>query len=797
MDLKFALRSIRRSPGFTLLSVLILALGIGANTAIFSVVQGVVFRRLSYPNPEQLVSISSSWKNDTHFGLVSGPDFLDWQTQASAFQYMAVHGDDIVSVLANRKSEFTGAAAISQNFLKVFNVRPVAGRPLADSDFNGKPTVALVSEGFWQRHFGNVPFAHGRLLQGFGVQLEIVGILPTGFHFPETDQTNVWVPIFDVLKDTSRSAHNYKVVARLKPGASVAEAQVQLTAVASRLARAYPDSNQNKGAYVTSLTNFTVRQVKTSLYILLIAVALVLMIACANIANLLLARGTGRMRELAIRAAIGASRTRIIRQLFTETLLLAGIGTGLGILLAYAILPPLLALAPTFVPRLNDIRIDWTVLLFCTAAGLFSSLLFGLAPALQASRVDPNRDLRGGGSRGVVGGSTGHLRRVFITIEIALCLTLLISAGLLLRTFSALTKVDLGFDPANLLVAQISVPTGDKFTATRRVFTPLLDRLSSDPEIQSAAIARTLPDADFRSSVSYAVSGQSTALNVNGPQAGVSVVSGSYFDAVRTRLIDGRTFSSRDDASVQPVVIINRALVRHSFAGLNPIGRKILCGFDQAVSNKWMTVIGIVNDARLDSPREPPMPELYLPYLQHPSQDINVLVKTRTNPLDAAQPVREMLSSVDPEATLKLTTMESHLASVVATPRFSSVLVSTFAGLAVLLAAIGIYGVITYSVSQRTSEIGVRMALGAGRDNVIAMVLREALKLTGVGFMIGLLGAFAAARMLKSQLFEISPLDPALYCTMLALLILIALAAAWLPAWRASRVEPLEALRQE
>jgi predicted permease len=608
----------------------------------------------------------------------------------------------------------------------------------------------------------------------------------------------VWVPIFDVLKNTSRSAHNYKAVARLKPGVSVEQAQVQLTAVASRLAKAYPDSNQNKGAYVTSLNNFTVREVKTSLYILLAAVALVLMIACANIANLLLARGTGRLRELAIRSAIGASRARIIRQLFTETLLLAGIGTALGVVFAYVILPSLLGLAPSFVPRLNDVGIDRTVLLFCTAAGLFSSLLFGLTPALQASRVDPNRDLRTGGSRGVVGGATGHLRRVFITIEIALCLTLLVSAGLLLRTFSALTKVDLGFDPANILVAQISVPTGDQFTATERVFTPLLARLSSAPGVQTAALARTLPDAEFRSTVSYVVSGQAPALiTVNAPQAGVSVVSGSYFDTVRTQLLDGRAFSPRDNASAQPVAIINRALARRSFAGVDPIGRKILCGFDQAVLNKWVTVIGVASDARLDDPRHVPMPELYLPYLQHPSQDTNVLVKTRTNPLDAARPVREMLSSLDPEATLKLTTMESHLASVVATPRFSGLLVSTFAGLAVLLAAIGIYAVIAYSVSQRTSEIGVRMALGAGRDNVIAMVLREALKLTGAGFVIGLLGALAVAQLLRSQLFGISPLDPVLYSTMFALLLLIALGAAWLPAWRASRVEPLDALRQE
>ncbi len=702
--------------------------------------------------------------------------------------------------IRSRARAVTARAGLIGSAIKPEPIQAQAARPSRERTRHASLSIpcckSLTTD--WRRHFGETAFIRGRLLEGFGVQLEIVGILPAGFHFPETSQTDVWVPIFDVLKDTSRSAHNYKVVARLKPDESAAQAQAQLTAVAGRLSRAYPDSNQNKSAYVTSLTDFTVHRVKISLYILFTAVLLVLMIACANIANLLLARGTGRLRELAIRSAIGASRARIVRQLFTETLLLAGIGTTLGVVLAQTILPSLLALAPSFVPRLNDVAINWNVLLFCAAAGLCSSLLFGLTPALQVSRVDPDRDLRAGGSRGMVGGATGHLRRGFITVEIALCLTLLVSAGLLLRTFSALTKVDLGFDPTNILVAQISVPTGDKFTATKRVFTPLLERLSSVPGIQSAAIARTLPEADFRSTVSYVVSGQTASLiDVNGPQAGISVVSGSYFDTVRTRLLDGRTFSPRDGASAEPVVIVNRALARRSFGALNPIGRKVLCGFDQAVLNKWMTVVGVVSDARLDDPRQAPMPELYLPYLQHPAQDVNVLVKTRANPLNAAQPVREMLSSLDPEATLKLTTMESHLSSVVATPRFSSVLVSTFAGLAVVLAAIGIYGVIAYSVSQRTSEIGLRMALGAGRGRVIAMVLREALKLTGVGFVIGLLGALGAARLLRSQLFEISPLDPALYSITLALLVLIAVGAAWAPAWRASRVEPLEALRQE
>jgi putative ABC transport system permease protein len=797
MDLKFALRSISRSPGFALLSVLILALGIGANTAIFSVVYGVILRPLTYSHPEQLVSITTARPNRSLYGQVSGPDFLDLRAGSEAFQSMAAYGDWTASVVINGKAESVGEAGISEDFLHTLSVRPVAGRALLPGEFNGNPNVTLVSEGFWQRHFGDSPFSAGHVLKTGGRSLDIVGVLPAGFHFPDASNTEVWYPFEEVLKNTNRSAHNYRLIGRLRPRASIGQAQAQLSVIANRLAQTYPGTNRAKGFYVTSLSGFTVRRVKTSLYLLLGAVGLVLLIACANIANLLLARGAGRLRELAIRSAMGASQPRIMRQLFTETLLLAAAGASAGVLMAYAALPVVLQLVPSFVPRLSDVQIDWRILVFCGAIALLSCLLSGLAPALQASRTDPNRDLRNGGARGVLGGTARMLRQLFVTVEIALCLMLLVSAGLLLRSFTALTSVDLGFHPEHVLVANIDIPD-DENNATVRVLTPLLDRLSASAEVRSAALTRSLPgDPDTRSTVGYIVSGQTLAdFNTSAPNAGLSVVSGSYFDTIGVPLLQGRTFSARDDASHPLIAIVNQALVRRSFGPQNPIGQKILCGFDK-ITMQWMTIAGVVADARLDDPKQAPMPELYLPQLQHPLPQIYILVKTRADPMIFAQPLRTVVQSLDNEAVLKLTTLESHLAATVALPRFSSMLVAAFAGLAVLLAAVGIYGVIAYSVSQRTTEIGLRMALGAKQKTVLNMVLKEALKLVGMGLTIGLIGSAAAARLLRSQLFEVSPADPAVYAVMLALLLTIALVAAFLPAWRASRVEPLDALRQD
>jgi putative ABC transport system permease protein len=794
MDLKFALRSIARSPGFALLSILILALGIGANTAIFSVVYGVVLRPLSYSHPEQLVAITTAWGNRCVYCSVSGPNFLDYQSGSNAFQSMAVYSGGIMSVVANGKAESVGATSVSNDFLKTLAVETIAGRPFANSEFDGPPRVALVSLGFWQRHFGNQPFQAGHILRAAGLQLEIVGLLPAGFHFPEQSQTEVWAPLGEALKDTSRSSGNYQAFGRLNPGVTVEQAQAQLSTISARLAKAYPDSNKDARAHVAPLNDFSVRSVKTNLYVLMGAVALVLLIACANIANLLLARGSGRMRELAIRAAIGASRLRIVRQLLTETLVLAIAGAVGGVVLADAILPLLISMAPSFVPRLNDIYIDWPVLSFCGGSGVFVTLLFGLAPAWQAGRADPNRDLRSGGARGIAGMMSARLRQIFVTVEIALCLTLLVSAGLVLRSFAALTSVDLGFQPQNLLVAQISYAGGAD--GVSRLFRPLLGRVSEISGVESAALSRELP-GENRTDVNYIVTGQPmSAFNVHAPSADVSIVSDAYFDTMRIPLLSGRAFTPRDDPQGVLTAIVNRAFVRQSFADQNPIGKRIYCGAD-LVTMKWVTIVGVAADAHLDGARSPAIPEIYLPYLQHPRSDMNLIVKTRTNPIGFAEPVRSTISALASESTLKMTTMESHLATTLASPRFSSFLISAFAALAMILAAVGIYGVVAYSVSQRTGEIGLRMALGAKQATVLSMVLIEALKLALAGLVVGLAGAIVAARLLASQLFQVSAGDPTVYGGTVILLLVVAVMAALIPAWRASRVEPVEALRQD
>jgi len=797
-DARFALRSLRHNPGFSALTILILALGIGVNAAIFSVVHGVILRPLSYRDPSRLVSISMTWPDGDKYGQISGPDFLDFNSQSPAFESTAAYASDVISVVTRGHSEYSGASAVSEHFLQTLGVQPYAGRPFLASDFVGKPRVAMVSGGFWIRHFGDVPFSPGQTLKTAGVQLEIVGLLPSGFHFPESSHTEIWFPFFESLRDVNRGAHNYQAVGRLKPDVSIKQAQAQLTAIAERLQKEHPRTNKGAGVYVTSLTNFNVRDVKVSLYILIAAVGLVLLIACANVANLLLARGSGRLRELAVRSALGANRMRIVRQLFTEALILGGGGCAFGVLLAEGILPALLALAPGYIPRLNEVKIDLTTLWFCAGCGLLASILFGMAPALQGWRVDPNHDLRANGARGVVG--TGRLRYAFVTAQIAFSMVLLVSAGLLLRSFSETVTLDLGFKPGRLLVAHISTPSGDARQATDKIFKPLLEQLSEDRRYQSVALAHGLPaQPESRSTAEYIVEGQTlNDMTNSAPQAGDSVVSGSYFSTLGIPLLAGRVFSEHDNASSNPVVIVNRAFVKRSYPTGNPIGRTVRAGFDLLSMNKWATIVGVVADAHMDGPTQTSIPEIYFPFLQHPRQELDLIVRDDgQNSVEDASFLRSTIRGFNSEVAVKITTMENHLDEVVSTPRFSSIMTAAFAGLAILLASIGIYGVISYSVSRRTAEIGVRMALGADRWEIVHMVLREALSLCGIGLVIGLGGAVIAARLLQSQLFHVSAADPSIYIAVLVTLAAVALVAGCAPALRASAVDPSEALRQE
>jgi putative ABC transport system permease protein len=800
MGIRFALRSLAKNPGFAGLVVLVLALGIGANTAIFSVVNSVLLRPLDFHEPDRIVTLTTAWKNGGRFGQVSAPDYHDWHDQSSAFSAMAKYNADEGSVVAGKSPDYASYAIVSREFFDVMDVKPKLGRLLTADDYRkGAPPVVLVSDAFWRRHFaGQTPDSH-QTVRTAGLIFPIVGVLPAGFRFP--GESEIWVPDSIAEETTSRSGHNYRIIARLKPGVSIEEAQTQMSAIGSRLAQAYPDTNKNKNAAVTRLLDYTVNNIRLTLYVLLGAVGLVLLIACANVANLLLARATARTREVAIRAAIGASRTQIIGQLFAESLILAVVSGMAGVLLANWSLKALVMLAPKGVPRLDEVAIDGAVLAFAMGASVLASLLFGIAPALKVSQTDPVEALRQGNTRGVVGGSSAFLRQVFVVAEVSLCVVLVISAGLLLRSVSSLTKVDLGFNPDNVLAVELSTGVaGD--AETRRVtegyFQEIWRRVKAAPGVQSAALAGRPPlEASYRSDGSYIVEGQTMKdFNNTSPQAGFSLASQGFVGTLGLRVVNGREFSERDVYAAPRTALITEALAKRSFPGQNPLGRKILCGLDEE-SGKWMTIVGVVSDAHLDSAAAPAQPEIFMPVLQHPRSDSVLLVKTAGDPMALAETVRRVSRELNPDASVRFSTLESKLADTIASPRFLSLLLSLFAGLALCLALVGVYAVMAYAVAQRSAEVGLRMALGAERRDVLSMVLSQAFKLTAAGLGIGLIAAALASRILRSLLFGVTAGDPATYVGAILLLAAAGILAGYIPAWRASRIDPLEALRQE
>jgi putative ABC transport system permease protein len=799
MKIRFALRSLAKNPGFAGLVVLVLALGIGANTAIFSVVNSVLLRPLDFHEPDRIVTLTSAWKNGGRFGQVSTPDFHDWHDQSTAFSAMAKYNQDEVSVVAGKSAEYAGFALVSREFFAAMDVTPKLGRPFSGDDYRkGAAPVILVSEAFWRRHFaGQTPDGH-QTVRAVSKVFPIAGVLPAGFRFP--GETEIWAPD-SIFEDTaSRSGHNNRVVARLKQGISLEQAQAQMTAIGARLAEAYPESNKNKNVGVTRLQDYTVRNIQLTLYVLLGSVGLVLLIACANVANLLLARATARSREVAIRAAMGASRLQIIGQLFIESLLLSVISGIAGVLLAHWWLSALILLAPKGVPRLDEVSIDGSVLAFALGVSVLASLLFGLAPAMKVSHVDPVEALRQGGTRGVVSGSSARLRQVFVVAEVSLCVVLVVCAGLLLRSVSSLAGVDLGFEPENILTAELGTGVAGDAEArrvTEGYFLELLTRVLATPGVQSAALTDRLPLDASHSDGSYIVEGQTLKdFSVSSPQAGFTFASTGFARTLGMRVTRGRDFGEQDTLDHPPTVMVSEALAKAAFPNRDPLGRKILCGKDEE-SMKWMTIVGVVSDAHLDGAATRAQPEMYMPVLQHPSSDFVLLVKTSGDPMAMSETVRRISRELNADVPVRFNTLESKLADSVASPRFLSLLLSLFAGLALCLALVGVYAVMAYAVAQRSAEVGPRMALGAERRDVLSLILGQAFKLTAVGLGIGLVAAALASRVLRSFLFGVTAADPATYATTILLLAAAGILAGYIPAWRASRIDPLEALRQE
>jgi putative ABC transport system permease protein len=800
-DLRYAGRNLRRSPGFAALAVLIMALGIGANTAVFSVVNAVLLKPLAYRNPDRIVTLSTRVRGiaDTGDGSldeqISIPNFQDWRSQSSSFETMAYYGSREAPVLTGTTAEYAQVTAVGPEFFRVFAVEPQMGRFFtADEMKPGSGGAAIISYSYWQSHFGGDPRALGKTVRVYSRSLTIVGLLPPAFGFP--DQTEVWFPARISPQDLQfRGAQNWLAIGRLKPGVPFDRAQTEMATIARRLELQYPDVNKNRTVGVTRLRDQMVRDVRLTLYLLLGAVGVVLLIACANTATLLLGKATARTREVAVRAALGADRQRILRQLITESLLLSLIAGAAGLLVAYGGSKALIALAPAGLPRLAETHIDRWVLAFTLGVSVLTSVLFGLIPALYTSKIDLNTALKQGGTRSIASGGMG-MRGALVVAEVALSVVLLSAAGLLIRSFSALQNVTLGFRPEDVLVMRATVPVPMQAKAAGGFFEDLLPKIAHLPGVISAG-ATMAPPGNIDSSGGYFIDHLPSHPDwTSAPDAALSVVAPGTFRTLGIPLTAGRDFSEADSAGRPLVAVINEALVRKSFRGRSPLGRTIFCPFDTL---KGMTIVGVVGDVRQRGPAFEPMPECYMSYRQHGfnGNTLSIVARTAGDPTTLEQILRRLAHQISPDVPVKFTTMDAALSKNMAAPRFRTLLFSIFAGLAVCLAMAGVYGVMAYAVGQRSNEIGLRMALGATMGSILRLILGEGLVLAGLGVALGLGAAVAVSRLLTSVLFRVQPDDLGVYLAVTILLGVVALVAGYIPARRASKIDPLTSIRQD
>ena len=793
-ELRYALRALRRNPLFTLVAVLTVALGVGANTAMFSLVYGVLLRPLAYPNASRIVQLNTSFIQQRRtIPRLTGPDVVDIRADASTLAQVSFYNGGELGVQLAHGAEFVGTYLVTPNFLSVFGVSPAFGRDLTIDDAQ---RGAIVSLSFAQRHFGSGAQALGQRLRMEGVAYDIVGITPASFGFPRG--AHVWLAVSPQPSSMERTAYNYRAVALLGPDHSIDTANAQLATIAARLQTEYPVANRNKAFVAALLQEQLVGPVRTTLYFLMGAVSVVLLIACANVANLLLARATTRQRELAVRAAIGASRAALARHMIAESGLLAVAGGTLGLLLAIAGVRTLaLTTAQQFgLPRLEDVDVNGSVLTFATAASLITCVLFGVSPAWQAAQVDVNVTLKQAG-RGLFG-SSGRLRHALVVVQVALSFALAIGAGLLVRSFLTLSAVDLGFRSDSMLVVKAHEParTLDDYLRAGRMFESAVERLTLVNGITSAAAAMGVPTGQYGSNGGYAVDGQDFRGRL-GPvaQAKFTLAGPGYFRTMGVRLSSGRDFTAGDRYDRQPVAIISESLARQSFPGHDPIGHTILCGLDS--SPKWMTIVGIVADTRQDSPASSLGPTLYMPLLQHPyhGNELHVLLRTNVPPESLTDEVSSAMRSLSPQVAMTFTTLDTMVSDSIATPRMRTMLASLFAGLALLLAMTGMYGVMSYIALERVPEFAVRMALGATSGHVLALVLGRAGQMAALGIVGGVALALSATRIVESMLFGVTVSDATTYAAVLLAAIPLIVLAAAIPAWRATRVEPVTVLR--
>ena len=796
-DVRYGIRTLTRQPGFAATAILTLAIGIGATTAIFSVVNAVVLRPLPFDEPDRVVVVTNrDLKTGARYTTVSGPDFRDWRDASRSFDSLAYWAGGETSVTVNNASDYAWAVVVTPGYFRVFGAAARVGRLFTlEEEQPGGPQVVVISEAFWRRQFGADPRAVGSTITFRQRGYTIVGV--TALRYPA--RADIYYPEEAPPDNQSRTAHNYRALGRLAAGVPLAEAQAEMAAIASQLSQQYPVSNGEKGVAVVPLQEVVVGDTRQTLLVLLAAVAFVLLIACANVANLLLARAAARGRELVVRAAIGAGRLRLIRQMLTESAVLALAAGAAGVLIARWGVTVLLALAPADLPRLDEVTIDINALSFALGISLAASVIFGLAPAWHVSRVDLADGLRQGGKGSALGMRGGWVRKAFVVTEVALAVALVMGAALLGRSLVALAAVDMGFNASQLVVLRTVHPVSGReaFQRAMDAYRSILEDVRALPGVIAAGGVTSLPTV-VRSNGGYWIEGGPgpEVLGMKSPQAVFNVVTPDYFRALQVPVVRGRDFSDADRIDAPFVAIVNEQLVKDAFPDVDPLGRTIRAGLDNLAP---MTIVGIVKDVRTRGPNRPVQAELYMPYEQHqgPATSLNLVIRTdAADPLALAATASRQIRGRYPQMPVRIETMERTLETATAAPRFRTVLLVVFAAVALLLAVAGVYGVMAYTVSQRVPEIGLRVALGASPRDVLGLVLREGAMLVGLGLAIGAALSYGGAQFISGLLFGVSARDPMVFAGVALLVTCAALGACLVPGRRALKIDPLLALRE-
>ena len=804
-DIRFGVRMLANKPGVTVIAVIALALGIGASTAIFSVVNSVLLRALPYPNGNRLVMIwEQNRPRSRDRNVVSPANFQDWREQSQVFEGMAAFFASPFNLTGlGDPEEATGMAASTELF-DVLGAHAMLGRTFTKEDgVQGKDNVAVLTYGFWQKHFGGERNVVGKTFALDGQTHTVIGVMPEGFDFFVKENSFVkkspefWLPLVFSPNSRVRAGRFLSAIGVLKPGVTFDQAKAEMNALGARLEQQYPDFNKGWGITLVPLHTQFSGDLKPALMILLGAVGFVLLIACANVANLLMARSVARQKEFAIRAALGAGRSRIIRQLLTESLLLALTGCLIGLLLTRWGIDALLAISPRDLLSLTTVNIDKRVLGFALVLSVLTSLIFGLLPALESSRPKTNEALKEGG-RGTTGGRSHRVLNWFVVAQVALSLMLLVGSGLMIKSLMRLQSVDPGFDPNNLLLVSISLPRATYPDAPRKIdfFQQLLAHVRQLPGVRAAGAASGPPFAGLPAATGFDIEGQPPLPSSQQPVTDVRVVEQDYFRTMGIPLLKGRTFTDREVEHESHVVVISEALARRHFANENPLGKRIT--IDMKEKNDPCEIVGVVGDVKWKGLDLPTRSMIYWPHAELPYSSMTLVIKTGGDPVSMAGAIQREVRALDKEQPIsEMRAMKELLADSISRARFATLLLSIFAVVAFMLASVGIYGVMSYSVTQRTNEIGIRIALGASERSVLGLVLKRGLILAVSGVVLGLIGSIALTRLMTNLLFGVSATDPLTFTLVPILLTAVTLVATYIPARRATKVDPLVALRYE